>query len=106
MQVNNDGLILGRELKLDVVAWPDYVFEENYAIMPLDELERYILLNNHLPNVPSACEMETNGVNVSEANVLLLEKVEELTLYLIELQKQLKEQQEQIEALKSVTTQQ
>jgi hypothetical protein len=63
---------------------PDYVFEKDYNLLPLSELETYITQNKHLPEVPSAKEMEADGLNLKEMNLLLLKKVEELTLHLIE----------------------
>jgi hypothetical protein len=66
---------------------PDYVFEKNYNLLPLPQLETYINQNKHLPEVPSAKEMEENGLNLKEMNLILLKKVEELTLHLIEMKK-------------------
>jgi hypothetical protein len=68
---------------------PDYVFEKNYDLLPLNELETYIDQNKHLPEVPSAKEMEKDGLNLKEMNLILLKKVEELTLHLIEKDKQM-----------------
>lgn len=62
---------------------PDYVFEADYDLRTLEESKEYISLNKHLPEIPSAKEMETNGVNLVEMNMSLLKKVEELTLHLI-----------------------
>ena len=72
-------------------GWADYVFEDDYTLKPLSEVEAYINENGHLPGVPSAEEVEENGVSVGEMEAKLLEKVEELTLYVIELQKELQE---------------
>ncbi|MFX0201124.1 MAG: hypothetical protein ACFFCW_33820 [Candidatus Hodarchaeota archaeon] len=71
---------------------PDYVFDEDYPLKPLDELRSYIAQEKHLPNVPSSIEIKKNGLNVSEFQLTLLEKIEELTLYTLA-------QQERIEAL-------
>jgi hypothetical protein len=68
---------------------PDYVFAPDYDLMTLDELETFVTVNRHLPNVPSAAEMETEGVNMTKLQFSLLEKVEELTLYTLELKKEL-----------------
>jgi len=76
---------------------PDYVFEKDYNLLSLPELEIYINQNKHLPEVPSAKEMEANGLHLKEMNLLLLKKVEELTLHLIEQQKQIALQQKQNE---------
>lgn len=104
LQLNNDGLLYAREIKVNLdFAWPDYVFDPNYNLKPLAEVKQFIIDNKHLPNVPSAKEMEENGLNLGEGNKILLEKVEELTLYMIQLQEQLKKQQELIESLQKST---
>lgn len=72
---------------LPYASWPDYVFENEYYLMPLNELEKSIIQYKHLPNIPSAKEIETNGINLGQMTTKLLEKVEELTLYIIELNK-------------------
>jgi hypothetical protein len=83
------GVVHAEEVRVDLtVQGPDYVFEDGYPLTPLSDLENFIRQNKHLPEVPSAKEMETNGINVSEMNMLLLKKVEELTLHLIELKKE------------------
>jgi hypothetical protein len=94
LQLNENGVLQAREIKVDLNSWPDYVFDPNYTLMSLEEVKQYIIENNHLPNVASACEIEENGINVSETSVMLMEKVEELTLYLIQLQEQMKKQEE------------
>lgn len=94
-QVNTNGLVYAREIKVNLdSSWPDYVFDSTYALIPLEDLKTYIAENNHLPNVPSASEIKENGINVAETDKMLMEKVEELTLYMIQLQEQLKVQQE------------
>ena len=67
--------------------WADYVFADNYRLTPLPELETYLKANRHLPEIPTTRDVETNGINVAAMNTLLLKKVEELTLHLIELNK-------------------
>jgi prolyl-tRNA editing enzyme YbaK/EbsC (Cys-tRNA(Pro) deacylase) len=76
--------------------WPDYVFKPNYRLSDLATLKTYLNINHHLPDVPSAQDIEKNGVDLGKMNTLLLKKTEELTLYLIEKDKQLKEQQAQV----------
>lgn len=71
----------------NVNGWADYVFADDYNLMPLKDVERFIQKNKHLPEIPSAEEVVENGVELKEMNVLLLKKVEELTLHLIEMQK-------------------
>ena len=77
----------------NVAQWSDKVFDKKYALMPLNEVSQFIALNKHLPNIPSAEEVVKNGVPIDEMVSKLLEKVEELTLYTIQ-------QQKEIEALK------
>lgn len=92
-----NGTIYGTKVKVDLtVPGPDYVFEKDYKLPALQEIKSYIDTNKHLPEVPSAKEMEANGINVGEMNMLLLKKVEELTLYIIEQQKQINELQKAI----------
>ncbi|MFC5282638.1 hypothetical protein [Pedobacter alpinus] len=94
------GKIHAEEVRVDLtVPGPDYVFEKDYPLPSLIETQKYIQENKHLPEVPSAKEMETKGINLSEMNMLLLKKVEELTLHLIEQDKMNKKQDAQIEEL-------
>ncbi len=90
-----NGKILAEEFEIvtDVPA-SDYVFESNYKLRPLHEVEAFVAKNKHLPEVPSAKEFKENGYKVGQMDDLLLRKVEELTLYTIELNKQ-------VEALKA-----
>lgn len=84
------GGVLSKEVNVKVEgseAWPDYVFKPNYKRLTLGEVEKFIAINGHLPNVPSATEMAANGNNLGNTDVKLLEKVEELTLYLLEMKK-------------------
>jgi hypothetical protein len=79
---------------------PDYVFDESYKLMSLDEVNKFISENKHLPNVPSAKEIKTSGLNMSQFQMRLLEKVEELTLYTLAQHEQiggLKEQNEELQ---------
>ncbi|OCX50798.1 hypothetical protein BEL04_18890 [Mucilaginibacter sp. PPCGB 2223] len=81
-------------------SWSDYVFKKDYQLMPLTDVKSYIDKNQHLPEIPSAAEVEKDGQNLGEMNKLLLKKVEELTLYLIEKDKQDKARQQEIDELK------
>ncbi|MBQ3677144.1 MAG: hypothetical protein II926_07265 [Bacteroidales bacterium] len=84
--------ILCEELKVMAdVPSSDYVFEPSYKLKPLSEVEAFVTENKHLPDVPSAKEFKENGYKVGEMDNLLLQKVEELTLYIIDLQKQIEE---------------
>jgi hypothetical protein len=75
---------------------PDYVFEKDYDLLSLTEIEKYVQQHKHLPEVPSAKQMEADGLNLKEMNLLLLKKVEELTLHLIEKEKQLEDLEERV----------
>jgi hypothetical protein len=93
-----NGTIYGKEVKVDLnVPGPDYVFEKNYKLLSLEEIKSYIDQHKHLPEVPSAKQMEQNGINLSEMNIILLKKVEELTLYVIDLKKENQEIKKQLE---------
>lgn len=91
-----EGEVLSDRVKvlLDLTAVPDYVFAKDYKLLSLEELEAYVTKEKHLPNVPSAAEIAKEGMDVGQMNMLLLEKVEELTLHLIEQNKSLKSKEE------------
>jgi hypothetical protein len=87
--LNVNGRIRAKAIKVEIAGnWSDYVFEPTYNLHPLETVEAFIKENKHLPNIPSACDMETNGIDVAAMLALQMEKIEELTLYLIELKKQ------------------
>ncbi|MBB6236405.1 hypothetical protein HDC90_001017 [Pedobacter sp. AK013] len=94
-----NGNIRAKEIKVEATNWPDYVFEEGYKVGTLKELESYIKTNKHLPEIPSAKEIERNGVELGEMNKVLLKKIEELTLYLIDREKDLEVQKNKVKAL-------
>jgi hypothetical protein len=83
LSVNGD--IRSKRIKVET-AWPDYVFAEGYRLMPLTELEEYIRLNRHLPEIPSEKSIESGGADVGELLKLQMQKIEELTLYIIQQQ--------------------
>ncbi|MCV9387469.1 hypothetical protein [Reichenbachiella ulvae] len=95
-----NGTIRSKEVKVEATNWPDYVFADDYKLTTLEETAEYIEQNRHLPEVPSAAEMESNGVELGEMNMLLLKKIEELTLHLIRLEQENKEQNQLIKELK------
>ena len=93
-----DGGILCEEVKVIAnVPSSDYVFEKDYNLRPLAEVEAYVAENKHLPEVPSAKEFKEKGYKVGDMDDLLLRKIEELTLYIIEQQKQIDELQQQLQ---------
>ncbi len=97
------GKIFATELKISLdVPSSDYVFYDDYDLKSLSEVESYIDKHNHLPDLPSAAEFKENGYNVGEMDDLLLRKIEELTLYLIEQQKIIDKQQKDIGLLKKI----
>lgn len=86
-----DGNIRTREIRVDQDSWPDYVFKEDYQLRTLDEIKQYIEENDHLPNIPSAKEVEANGMELGKMDRLLLENVEELTLFAIQMNENYRE---------------
>ncbi len=94
-----NGKIRAKEIKVESANWPDYVFEEGYNVGTLQELESYIKANKHLPEMPSAKEVEANGVELGEMVKLQQKKIEELTLHLIEKDKELRKEKEKNGAL-------
>ncbi len=94
--------ILTEKLKVAVktsASWSDYVFEPGYNLKPLSEVEAFVKTNKHLPGVPSAKAMVTNGLDVATMDAKLLEKIEELTLYMIEIKKENELLKKQIQSL-------
>lgn len=86
--VKIDGKLYATEIEVTSDVWSDFVFKPEYNLMPLNELEEFIKTNNHLPNIPTETEVKANGINVAEMNAKLLQKVEELTIYMIQLKKE------------------
>ena len=80
--------------------WPDYVFNDNYNILSISELETFVKKNKHLPGIPTEVDVKENGVKLGEMNKKLLQKVEELTLYIIQQQKEIEALQKEVETLK------
>ncbi len=100
--LNLDGTFTCSKVHIQEIAnWADIVFDTNYNLIPINELENYISLNNHLPDIPSEQEILDNGLDVGDMQALQMQKIEELTLYIIELNKKLEEQQKEIEKLKN-----
>lgn len=92
-----NGNIKCRQVEVSLTGWSDFVFQADYSLMSLTELDNYIKENNHLPGVPSTEEVLTNGNNLGEMDAILLQKIEELTLYVIELKKENELLKKQIE---------
>jgi hypothetical protein len=100
LQVNGDMVVgtsgTGAHANIWVTEsnWADFVFDKNYELMPLNEVENFYKTNHHLPNVPTAKDIQKTGNNLGQTDVILLQKIEELTLYVVELKKE-------VEALKN-----
>lgn len=95
IKLSVDGVGVFKEIAvLEPGQWADYVFDKDYKLLSLDSVETFVNQNHHLPDVPSACEVSQNGLKVGEMNAVLLRKIEELTLYIIDLKKE-------VETLKS-----
>jgi hypothetical protein len=95
-----DGDMIAKRCVIQVSDWADYVFDDDYSLPSLNEVEAFVNENKHLPGVPDACEVADKGIEVGEMNKILLQKVEELTLYMIQLKKQNDQLQSQIDDLK------
>ena len=92
-----DGKIVTKEVKVTLTGWADFVFEKDYQLPTLEEVEAHILKKGHLPSIPSAKEVEKEGgFSLGEMNKILLQKVEELTLYTIEQEKRIKALEEKL----------
>ena len=95
-----EGGILTEKVKVALRStsnWADYVFADDYKLMPLHDVEKFINANNHLPGIKSATELVQNGLDVAEMQAKQMEKIEELTLYVIQQEKKINEQKEVIE---------
>ncbi|UII75898.1 hypothetical protein LV716_16785 [Flagellimonas sp. HMM57] len=95
-----NGNIHTKEVKVDLVGWPDYVFEKEYNLPTLEEVEAHITEKGHLQDIPSAKEVEENGIKLGEMNAKLLQKIEELMLYTIQQQKEIEELKQEISGSK------
>lgn len=95
------GTIRAREILVDLngVGGADFVFDTDYCLRPLSEVQSFITENKHLPEIQSAKDMQQNGVSVNELQFQLLQKIEELTLYIIEQDQQIKDLQQKVEQL-------
>jgi len=99
-QLSVNGKIAAKEVNVTLNGWADYVFSSGYKLRPVPELKQFIQQHGHLPGIPTATEVESSGVNLGEMNRKLLEKIEELTLYVIEKDEQLARQARLLEKQK------
>ena len=94
------GNVVAEEVKVALqVNWPDYVFDKEYELPSLEQVEKHINENGYLMHMPSASEVEENGILIGEMNAKLLRKIEELTLYTITQEKKIKLLEQQVEAI-------
>jgi len=93
------GKIRAQEVKVETANWPDFVFAKDYKLPSLQETEKHILAKGHLPGIPSAAEVAKDGIELGEMNKKLLQKIEELTLYLIEKNKKIEALDVKVSAL-------
>lgn len=94
------GKIRAQEIKVELAGWADFVFAEDYKLPSLEETEKHIKEKGHLPGIPSAQEVKINGIELGDMNAKLLQKIEELTLYLIEKDKEIKKLIKEVKILK------
>jgi len=95
-RVKASGYTYAKEINVQLTTFPDYVFNRDYKLLSLENLEKYIKQNKHLPNVPTAAEVEKNGADLGELSRIQMEKIEELTLYVIELKKNIDDLKKQM----------
>ena len=96
-----NGTIHSKEVKVDMSGWPDYVFKKEYDLPTLEEVEKHIIKKGHLENVPSEEEVLKNGINLGDMNAKLLQKMEEMTLYMIEQNKRMNQLEKENQNLKT-----
>ena len=95
-----EGGIEAREIKVTINKFPDYVFSDSYKLLSLADLEKYIERNKHLPGIPSSKEVENdNGIELGAMEVKMIEKIEEQTRYILDLQNQIDDLKQQITSL-------
>jgi len=94
------GTLRATKMNLDIQWWSDFVFDDEYELLSLEEVETYINENKHLPNMPSEVEVLENGVDVANMQAIQQQKIEELTLYIIQLKKEMENLKTELELLK------
>jgi len=89
-ELSVNGSIRAKQIKVEIANWPDFVFKTGYQLPPLTMVQAFISQNGHLPEIPSAQEISEKGLNLGEVNKLLMQKIEEMTLYLIQQDQRIK----------------
>lgn len=95
------GTIRSKEVKIEATGWADFVFDKDYTLPSLEEVENHISVNNTLPGIPSQKEVLENGIDLGDMQVKLLQKIEELTLYIIKQEKRIQEVEKELKESKS-----
>ncbi|UGU17908.1 tail fiber protein [Sinomicrobium kalidii] len=95
-----NGIVHSKEVKVDLNGWSDFVFKKEYNLPTLEEVEQHIKEKGHLKDIPGAEEVRENGIYLGEMDAKLLQKIEELTLYVIELKKENRQMRREIDELK------
>lgn len=96
-----EGKLTAKEIEIKINTGADHVFYHSYNLMPLSEVETFVKENKHLPEIPSEKQMQEDGLNINDMQIKLLQKIEELTLYVIEQDKRIKALEEENHTLKS-----
>ncbi len=96
-----DGKIVTKEVKVTLDNWSDFVFKPDYYLMPIRQLEEFIIQNKHLPSIPTENDIKESGVILGEMDAKLLQKIEELTLYMIEQNKRIEKLEKENKLLKT-----
>ncbi len=99
-----NGSIKAKQVVVETTGWSDFVFEKNYKLIPLEKLEESIEKNGHLPDIPSAKEVAEKGINIGEIQAKLLQKIEELTLHMIEQNKRMNSLEQENKVLRAQTS--
>jgi hypothetical protein len=103
-QLAVEGMVGAREVQvLAQTPWPDFVFRPGYRLRPLAEVATFVAKHQHLPDVPSEAEVKQNGLQLGQMNAKLLQKIEELTLYLLQQEKRLAQLEAELAALRAAT---
>ena len=98
-----NGKIMSEEVRVQMDAnWPDYVFDNKYKLRPLKEVEQFITAKKHLPGIPSAKQVADEGLHLGDMQKRIMEKVEELTLYVIQLNKENQQLKQEVETLRKI----
>ena len=93
-KLSANGNVCAKEVRVSLSGspcWPDYVFAQDYDLMEISDLRSYVRQNRHLPGVPSAAEVEENGVELGATTEILLQKIEEMTLYILQLEERVQQ---------------